>query len=176
MEFCTLEVAWQEGILDGTGKHSHVVTHPKDDTSICYRVLWKSRLWKECLVKSTAGTWEAPDSKRPTAGKQAEIHHGLSPGEQGLTNPMSWLLWPFTYSTQLSIALHGKTANSSGNKKCRQLWKNTMKPVTWVLTALRSQAAGLKVTKQANLGCLCSLNSTQKSTRKEQSGCCCISD
>lgn len=76
----------------------------------------KADFEKKCLVKSTAGTWEAADSVQPTAGKEAETHHGQSPGEQQLTSP-SWILYHFIYSTQLSIALHVKTANSSGNKQ-----------------------------------------------------------
>lgn len=61
--------------------------------------------------------------------KEAETHHGQSPGQQGLTNLTFWMLWHFIYSTQLSITLHVKIANSSGNKKCLQLGKDTMKPV-----------------------------------------------
>jgi len=60
---------------------------------------------------------------QPAAGKKVERHNGLSPGDQGFTDPALWVLWHFIYSTWVSIVLHVKTANSSATKKCLQLQK-----------------------------------------------------
>lgn len=59
----------------------------------------------------------------PAARKKVEIHNGVSPGDQGFTNPTSRVLWHFIYSTWVSIVLHAQTANSSVGKKCLQLEK-----------------------------------------------------
>lgn len=95
----------------------------------------KQTLKKKCLVKSTAGTWELPDSMQPTAGKEAEAHHGQSPGERGLTNLTFWILWHFIYSTQLSIALDVKLLIHQATRKCLPLGKDTLKPVrpVWIV-------------------------------------------
>lgn len=45
--------------------------HPSA-TGYCGKADFEKKSW----VKSTAGIWEAPDSMQPTAGKEAETHHG----------------------------------------------------------------------------------------------------